>query len=66
MNALIACHDCDLVHHKKTLPAKGAAHCIRCGAVLYKHKPNSLERTEFKARRIIDKRDLYDEILQHE
>ena len=28
--------------------------------------PNSLERTEFKARRIIDKRDLYDEILQHE
>lgn len=29
-------------------------------------KPNSLERTEFKARRIIDKRDLYDEILQHE
>jgi phenylacetate-CoA ligase len=29
-------------------------------------KPNSLERTEFKARRIIDKRNLYDEILQHE
>jgi phenylacetate-CoA ligase len=29
-------------------------------------EPNSLERTEFKARRIIDKRDLYDEILQHE
>ena len=45
MNSLIACHDCDLVHRIKTLPAKGAAHCIRCGAVLYKHKPNSLERT---------------------
>jgi phenylacetate-CoA ligase len=29
-------------------------------------EPDSLERTEFKARRIIDKRDLYDEILQHE
>jgi phenylacetate-CoA ligase len=28
--------------------------------------PNSLERTEFKARRIIDKRDLYEEILQNE
>ena len=27
-------------------------------------EPNSLERTEFKARRIIDKRDLYDEIIQ--
>ncbi|UCH21086.1 MAG: AMP-binding protein [Deltaproteobacteria bacterium] len=26
--------------------------------------PNSLERTEFKARRIIDKRDLYDEIIR--
>jgi phenylacetate-CoA ligase len=28
--------------------------------------PNSLERTEFKARRIIDKRDLYEEIIQPE
>jgi phenylacetate-CoA ligase len=27
-------------------------------------EPNSLERTEFKARRIIDKRDLYDEIIR--
>ena len=45
MDALIACHDCDLVHRIKKLPTKGAAHCIRCGAVLYKHKPNSLERT---------------------
>ena len=45
MESLIACHDCDLVHRIKTLPTKGAAHCIRCGAVLYKHKPNSVERT---------------------
>jgi phenylacetate-CoA ligase len=29
-------------------------------------EPNSLERTEFKARRIIDKRDLYDEIIRQE
>jgi len=27
-------------------------------------KPGSLERTQFKARRIIDKRDLYDEIIK--
>ncbi len=27
-------------------------------------EPNSLERTEFKARRIIDKRDLYDQIIR--
>ena len=45
MDAFIACHECDLIHCTKTMPARGAAHCIRCGAVLYKHKPNSLERT---------------------
>jgi paraquat-inducible protein A len=45
MDAFIACHDCDLIHRIKPLPVKGAANCIRCGAVLYKHKPNSLDRT---------------------
>jgi paraquat-inducible protein A len=45
VNSLIACHDCDLIHRIKSLPAKGTANCIRCGAVLYKHKPNSLDRT---------------------
>jgi paraquat-inducible protein A len=45
MNALIACHDCDLIHHIKPLPAKGVAVCTRCGAVLHRHKPNSLDRT---------------------
>ncbi len=45
MDTFIACHDCDLIHHIKPLPAKGAANCIRCGAVLYKHKANSLDRT---------------------
>jgi paraquat-inducible protein A len=45
MDTFIACHDCDLIHRLKTLPAKGAANCIRCGAVLYKHKANSLDRT---------------------
>ena len=45
MDSFIACHECDVIHHIKTLPSKGTAHCIRCGAVLYKHKPNSLDRT---------------------
>ena len=45
MNALIACHECDLVHRVKPLPKKGVANCTRCGSVLYRHKPNSLERT---------------------
>ena len=45
MDAFIACHECDVLHRIKSLPAREAAHCVRCGAVLYKHKPNSLERT---------------------
>jgi paraquat-inducible protein A len=45
MDSFIACHDCDLIHRIDPLPAKGAAACIRCGAILYKHKPNSLDRT---------------------
>ena len=45
MDALIACHDCDLIHQIKPLPPKGTAVCTRCGAVLHKHKPNSLDRT---------------------
>ena len=45
MDSLIACHECDAIHRIKPLPAKATAYCIRCGAVLYKHKPNSLERT---------------------
>ena len=45
MDSFIACHDCDLIHHIKPLADKGTAVCIRCGAVLYKHKPNSLERS---------------------
>jgi len=45
MDSFIACHECDAIHHIKPLPEKVTAYCIRCGAVLYKHKPNSLTRT---------------------
>jgi paraquat-inducible protein A len=45
MDSMIACHECDLIHRINPLPPKGMASCIRCGAVLYKHKPNSLDRT---------------------
>jgi paraquat-inducible protein A len=44
MNALIACHECDLIHRVKPLPIKGVANCIRCGSVLYRHKSNSIDR----------------------
>ena len=45
MEPLIACHECDMIHRVTPLPKKGVASCIRCGAVLYRHKRNSLERT---------------------
>ena len=45
MDSMIACHECDVIHRIKPLPARESAHCIRCGAVLYRHKSNSLERT---------------------
>ena len=45
MNALIACHECDLIHRVKPLPIKGVANCTRCGSVLYRHKSNSIDRT---------------------
>ncbi len=45
MTPLIACHECDVIHRIEPAPARGDAHCIRCGAVLYKHKPNSIDRT---------------------
>jgi paraquat-inducible protein A len=42
---LIACHECDLLQRRVSLPEKGAAKCPRCGTTLYKHKPDSLDRT---------------------
>ncbi len=45
MSTLMACHECDLIHRIKPLPPKGVANCIRCGSVLYRHKPNSINRT---------------------
>ncbi|MGD8655207.1 MAG: paraquat-inducible protein A [Desulfobacterales bacterium] len=44
MKSLIACHECDLLHQSQPLPPGGTARCIRCGAVLYRRKQNSLDR----------------------
>ena len=40
---LVACHDCDLVHRLPT-QVPGTMLCRRCGAVLCRRKPNSVER----------------------
>ena len=42
---LIACHECDLLHRLRPLAAGEKVSCVRCGAILYQRKPNSLERT---------------------
>jgi paraquat-inducible protein A len=42
---MIACHECDLLHRLQPMPEGGKAICIRCGALLYSHKKNSLDRT---------------------
>jgi paraquat-inducible protein A len=43
--ALIACHECDLLHRRQPLPEGRLAKCTRCGTVLYQTKSNSLNRT---------------------
>ena len=41
---MIACHDCDQLHRPVHLPAGAKALCARCGALLHRHVPNSLDR----------------------
>jgi paraquat-inducible protein A len=45
MNSLIACHECDVLHQVHPLPDGAAARCVRCGALLYYQKKDSLDRT---------------------
>jgi paraquat-inducible protein A len=45
MNSHIACHECDLLYELPPIPEGGMAKCSRCGAVLQRHKRNSLDRT---------------------
>jgi paraquat-inducible protein A len=45
LSSLVACHECDLLHGVEPLPDGAVARCTRCGAVLYRQKPNSLDRS---------------------
>lgn len=40
----IACHECDLVHHVREIPDGGTARCMRCAALLYRRKDNSIDQ----------------------
>lgn len=42
---VIACHECDLLQREILLPRGGAAYCRRCGAILYRDSPDSIDRT---------------------
>jgi paraquat-inducible protein A len=43
--AWVACHDCDLLQRLGGIPEGGAARCRRCGGLLRKRRPRSIERT---------------------
>ncbi|MFZ1446449.1 MAG: paraquat-inducible protein A [Candidatus Dechloromonas phosphoritropha] len=43
--ALVVCHECDLLLREVPLEAGGVARCTRCGCDLYRHQPESLERS---------------------
>ena len=42
---IIACHECDHLHHYELIPAGAKANCLHCGNLLYRHVPNSLNRS---------------------
>jgi paraquat-inducible protein A len=41
---IIACHECDHLYRYQPIASSGTANCQRCGALLYRHVPNSLDR----------------------
>jgi len=42
---LFVCHECDLLQRIASVPEGSTARCRRCGAVLWKHTRNSVDRT---------------------
>ncbi|HSJ97849.1 MAG TPA: paraquat-inducible protein A [Myxococcota bacterium] len=42
---LVACHDCDLLHHLAPVPEGATARCRRCRGVLLRRPRNGIERT---------------------
>ena len=41
----ILCHECDKLHQVVPIQVGGKARCVRCGGVLYTHRPDSVNRT---------------------
>jgi paraquat-inducible protein A len=50
----VACHFCDALQEAPRLPEGDAAHCCRCGELLYQNRPRSLARaTAFSSSALI-------------
>lgn len=45
MTNLVACHECDMLFLRDDIPVGARADCTRCGCELYRHIPNSLDRS---------------------
>ncbi len=41
----IACHECGRLHYRMPIPSGAKANCTVCGNLLYRHVPNSIDRT---------------------
>lgn len=42
---IIACHECEHLYHYEPIEPGAKANCAYCGALLYRHIPNSLDRS---------------------
>ena len=45
LTRLIACHDCAAIYRRTAIAPNATANCLRCNAVLYRHIPDSLNRS---------------------
>jgi len=42
---IIACHECDNLHYYELIPVGAKANCQHCGNLLYRHVPDSINRS---------------------
>jgi paraquat-inducible protein A len=42
---IIACHECDHLYHYELIPVGAKANCLHCGSLLYRHAPDSINRS---------------------
>ena len=45
LEPLVACHECAAIYRRTPIPERASAHCLRCGALLYRQIGDTLNRT---------------------